>query len=408
MIEIDLYNYLKDQEAITDIVSDKILPNHLTESSTFPVLTVQFAGSQRTDTLIHPSGILDHVYQIDSYSHNFDESIELAEAVRQCLQGFMGTMGDTEILYVQLIAEENSSEAPIDGSDVWIYRRFQKYKIKHRESVLGSAPQPGSLIQLGTDGKSAYEIAVDNGFVGNEAAWLLSLKGDDGAEGTEGQSAYDIAVAGGFVGDQSAWLASLVGATGSQGIQGETGATGATGATGSFSGSSSDSLAEGSTNLYYTTARAALKQDAPIRSLCTSDFTWSTTLTDQTWSPLTIPSTGTWYLKMVLLNKIVVNTLIQTRYETSAGLVLVGVTGDPCGLGQSNAGLVTQSMTTGSPTIINGPKRSNNETANILTANFVVKVSTIGTLRMCVSIGNTVTDTLTVMAGSFIEARKLS
>lgn len=29
----------------------------------------------------------------------------------------------------------------------------------------------------GPPGDSAYQIAVANGFVGNEAAWLLSLKG---------------------------------------------------------------------------------------------------------------------------------------------------------------------------------------------------------------------------------------
>lgn len=32
----------------------------------------------------------------------------------------------------------------------------------------------------GKDGKSAYQIAVDNGFNGTEAEWLLSLKGDKG------------------------------------------------------------------------------------------------------------------------------------------------------------------------------------------------------------------------------------
>ena len=32
----------------------------------------------------------------------------------------------------------------------------------------------------GTAGKSAYEIAVDNGFVGTETEWLESLKGADG------------------------------------------------------------------------------------------------------------------------------------------------------------------------------------------------------------------------------------
>lgn len=35
----------------------------------------------------------------------------------------------------------------------------------------------------GADGKSAYEIAVEEGFEGDKDAWLASLKGDDGAPG---------------------------------------------------------------------------------------------------------------------------------------------------------------------------------------------------------------------------------
>lgn len=35
----------------------------------------------------------------------------------------------------------------------------------------------------GADGLSAYEVAVNNGFVGTEAEWLASLEGEDGASG---------------------------------------------------------------------------------------------------------------------------------------------------------------------------------------------------------------------------------
>ena len=38
----------------------------------------------------------------------------------------------------------------------------------------------------GSDGKSAYEIAVENGFVGDETAWLASLKGEQGEQGPTG------------------------------------------------------------------------------------------------------------------------------------------------------------------------------------------------------------------------------
>lgn len=31
----------------------------------------------------------------------------------------------------------------------------------------------------GEDGKSAYQIAIENGFVGTESEWLESLKGQD-------------------------------------------------------------------------------------------------------------------------------------------------------------------------------------------------------------------------------------
>jgi hypothetical protein len=40
----------------------------------------------------------------------------------------------------------------------------------------------------GDPGASAYEVAVANGFVGSEAAWLESLRGRDGTDGEDGES----------------------------------------------------------------------------------------------------------------------------------------------------------------------------------------------------------------------------
>ncbi|KAK9680669.1 GDSL-like Lipase/Acylhydrolase [Popillia japonica] len=47
----------------------------------------------------------------------------------------------------------------------------------------------GSGSGTGADGKSAYEIAVEEGFTGTIAEWLESLKGADGATGLSGSSA---------------------------------------------------------------------------------------------------------------------------------------------------------------------------------------------------------------------------
>lgn len=104
---------------------------------------------------------------------------------------------------------------------------------KIEEAVLEGVPGPA--------GKSAYQVAVDNGFVGTESQWLASLVGPqgpagdngidgapgaDGDDGAPGLSAYQVAVANGFVGTESAWLASLVGADGTDGIDGQDGANG--------------------------------------------------------------------------------------------------------------------------------------------------------------------------------------
>ena len=103
----------------------------------------------------------------------------------------------------------------------------------------------------GTDGKSAFEIAVEHGFAGTEAEWLKSLKGVDGKDGVngkdgcdgrngvdglpgkdgkdgadglpghdgiDGKSAYIIAVEHGFSGIETEWLQSLKGADGKDGI----------------------------------------------------------------------------------------------------------------------------------------------------------------------------------------------
>ena len=96
----------------------------------------------------------------------------------------------------------------------------------------GTAGKDGKDGTDGENGKSAYAIAVENGFEGDEAAWLASLKGADGKDGVDGtdgaagQSAYATAVENGFEGNEAAWLASLKGADGKDGVDGADGAAG--------------------------------------------------------------------------------------------------------------------------------------------------------------------------------------
>lgn len=119
--------------------------------------------------------------------------------------------------------------------------------VKGDKGEKGDPGEKGETGEKGADGKSAYQIALDNNFVGSESDWLASLKGQkgdngqNGKDGISGKSAYDIAVDEGFAGDKATWLASLKGVKGDkgdtgeqgpQGIQGPQGEKGADGASG--------------------------------------------------------------------------------------------------------------------------------------------------------------------------------
>ena len=110
-------------------------------------------------------------------------------------------------------------------------------------SLIGPPGEPGAPGAPGEPGLSAYDLAVQAGFVGTESDWLASLvgpagvpgepgapgedgaDGSDGADGAPGLSAYEIALQNGFVGTEADWLASLVGPAGAPGEPG-TGGTG--------------------------------------------------------------------------------------------------------------------------------------------------------------------------------------
>ena len=66
-----------------------------------------------------------------------------------------------------------------DGDSIWPFLQPKIGTIK------------GEKGDTGADGKSAYEVAVANGYSGTQAQWLASLKGADGAPGKDGSAGKD-------------------------------------------------------------------------------------------------------------------------------------------------------------------------------------------------------------------------
>ena len=72
------------------------------------------------------------------------------------------------------------------------------------------------VVAQGPAGRSAYELAVENGYRGTLEEWLASLNGNNG------RSAYELAVENGYRGTEEEWLASLKGIAGDKGDDGNT------------------------------------------------------------------------------------------------------------------------------------------------------------------------------------------
>lgn len=118
-----------------------------------------------------------------------------------------------------------------ETEDLWVWDGTQWVLLTEAVSVLkGEAGETGPRGEKGDRGDTQYESAVKGGlFSGTEEEWIASFKGDQGEQGDQGntgltgdtgpdgKSAYDIAVEQGFVGTEPEWIASLNGSDGDDG-----------------------------------------------------------------------------------------------------------------------------------------------------------------------------------------------
>lgn len=160
---------------------------------------------------LHPGMVKMSVFGYDSESDTTVRATTVPVTLHVRPSGFDGetcNVPPTPDLYAQLLAEMKKMLSEV---------------------------QNGGNGTNGVNGLSAYELAVQEGFIGSLTEWLESLKGNDGKDGINGKdgidgrdgadgvdgkdglSAYEIALKNGFVGTESEWLASLKGKDGADG-----------------------------------------------------------------------------------------------------------------------------------------------------------------------------------------------
>ena len=196
---------------------------------------------------LHPGAVKMSLFGYDAESDTTLRATTVPVTLHIRPSGFVAD-GDTPIpptldLYTQLLKKLDEKAAGLqNGKDGF----SPKVKAEQMEfgvviTIVDADGETSATLHNGangTDGKSAYQIAVEQGYQGSESDWLSSLKGDKGdkgntgakgnpgQDGANGKSAYAIAVEHGYEDSEEKWLLSLKGEKGDTGKRGEKGDTG--------------------------------------------------------------------------------------------------------------------------------------------------------------------------------------
>ena len=208
-------------------------------------------GTEGTTCLLpaelHPGTVKMSLFGYDAESDTTLRATTVPVTLHIRPSGFVAD-GDTPIpptldLYTQLLKKLDEKAAGLqngkDGFSPKVKTEQMEFgvviTIVDADGETSATLHNGANGEKGTDGKSAYQIAVEQGYQGSESDWLSSLKGDKGntgakgnpgQDGADGKSAYAIAVEHGYEDSEEKWLLSLKGEKGDTGERGEKGDTG--------------------------------------------------------------------------------------------------------------------------------------------------------------------------------------
>ena len=160
-------------------------------------------GTEGTTCLLpaelHPGAVKMSLFGYDEESDTTLRATTVPVTLHIRPSGFVAD-GDTPIpptldLYTQLLKKLDEKAAGLqNGKDGFSPKvRAEQMKsgvvitIVDADGETSATLHNGANGEKGTDGKSAYQIAVEQGYQGSESDWLSSLKGDKGDTGERGE-----------------------------------------------------------------------------------------------------------------------------------------------------------------------------------------------------------------------------
>ena len=216
--DLDLSEYLKSEDLTTELLENKLTDIFAPKSVEESLSELSTALNNKANKSEIPTSV-NQLSGIDAYATN--------EWVLTTLNNYAKSPYD---VYVEV---QRNNGLPYVGKEEWLASLKGKdgtnglsaYQIaKQYDPYITNDEREWIASLKGKDGSDAYTIAYNaDPSVGTKEEWLASLKGETGDAGENGKSAFEIAQDNGFAGDEEEWLASLKGEKGDKGEQGEQG-----------------------------------------------------------------------------------------------------------------------------------------------------------------------------------------
>ncbi|HUH27490.1 hypothetical protein [Gelidibacter sp.] len=214
--ELDLTQVVKNLETLTTIVTNADGTFTFTDEAGVETIINVSSLETLTSIALNPDNI--HVDYTDENGLvtplDFTQIVKNLETLTTVVENIDGTFtymdeaGNTTIIDIKNLETLTTLVDNGDGTMTFTDEN-------NVETIINLANGP-----KGDDGKSAFQVWLDLGNTGNEADFIASLKGDDGADGVDGAigndgaSAYDSWIAAGNTGSEQDFLDSLIGADG--------------------------------------------------------------------------------------------------------------------------------------------------------------------------------------------------
>ena len=160
-------------------------------------------GTEGTTCLLpaelHPGAVKMSLFGYDAESDTTLRATTVPVTLHIRPSGFVAD-GDTPIpptpdLYTQLLKKLDEKAAGLQNGKDGFSPKVKAEQMKSgvvitivdADGETSATLHNGANGEKGTDGKSAYQIAVEQGYQGSESDWLSSLKGDKGDTGKRGE-----------------------------------------------------------------------------------------------------------------------------------------------------------------------------------------------------------------------------